>query len=146
MLLLDLALEEFAFKKIDDMCVQDWEASEPPGPVTDTGTGSPSASYDSTTTDSRPDQYSVDVVATIPCQDHTYTAQLRKGQNGYDVSYTIAPCEDMVSFKVVLRSQTAPPYFLDSGYATKGNPYIQSMYDRICINVERVEYCFPAAE
>ncbi len=135
--LLDLALEGFAFPMADDMCKEDWDASEPANdqPQDTSGDGGYGAGYG-------PSQ---------PCSGDTVTGQMRILNSSYEVSYTIEPCTT-APFEVYVKAQGRPKYTIDNGHAGRGNPitehftitYLPPGYTEICLEVNSDDYCFPA--
>ena len=133
--LLDFALEEFAFEYIDEMCQEDWEASEPATPPIDTSTGNPGSGGPGAST----------------CEDHSFTAQLRIDGEDHRVTYTIAACYEMIAYDVVLKGTGMPDYAVADGYVAADQVVSDdviivspSAYDEVCIESIGELFCFPA--
>jgi len=128
--LLSLALDEFAYPLVDDICKEETQASEPPNDKpTDTSSGGSQAPQPS-------------------CED-SYHAELVQTEEGYEMSYGITACTGLIHFSVHLAGPNVPDYTIDDGYVAVGQPFadrfelpLPHAYSQICVDIGSSARCF----
>ena len=152
--LLDLTMQEFIFPEIDEMCKEDFDASEPPSDKPkdessgDGGSGSPGGDQGGSSGDGGdggPGGGDGE-----PCDETIFHAELFEDDEGYHVSYTIRSCEGLINYNVYL-SGDEPDYLVDFGFVAEGQEISENLlidilppdtYHNVCIQAGEIDQCF----
>jgi hypothetical protein len=132
---MDLALENWVYPMVDDMCKEDWDSSEATNSGSDTSSGGGGTGGTG---------------AEATCTNHSYTGNLELNGTTHKIYYSISACSSSLThYKVYLKSDGVSDYTIDEGYTVQGIVVRESLtkelpyqYTLLCIEVGESERCF----